>query len=100
MSAVVEEDETEEEEEEEEDEEEVGSETVVLIPRFAPYNNFPLSIKEKIFCLQMNYLSLRTTYSFLTRLLAKDYLHIILCDHTFSSQGSYSTGWLFQRAPC
>ena len=54
MSAVVEEDETEEEEEEEdEDEEEVGSETVVLIPRFAQYNNFPLSIKD-IFCLLMN----------------------------------------------
>ena len=44
MSAVVEEDETEEEEEEDEDEEEVGSETVVLIPRFAQYNNFPLSM--------------------------------------------------------
>ena len=53
MSAVVEEDETEEEEEEDEDEEEVGSETVVLIPRFAQYNNFPLSIKD-IFCLLMN----------------------------------------------
>ena len=51
MSAVVEEDETEEEEEEDEDEEEVGSETVVLIPRFAQYNIFPL---YDIFCLLMN----------------------------------------------
>ena len=40
MSAVVEEDETEEEEEEDEDEEEVGSETVVLIPRFAQFPFF------------------------------------------------------------
>ena len=103
MSAVVEEDETEEEEEEDEDEEEVGSETVVLIPRFAQYNNFPLSIKD-IFYLLLSQPSLRTTYSFLNRLLVKDYIivfgHHLLCDHTFSSPGSYSTGWLFQRAPC
>ena len=50
MSAVVEEDETEEEEEEDEDEEEVGSETVVLIPRFAHLNNFPLSLKKHFAC--------------------------------------------------